>query len=136
MSQYDVSEVPQLVAPRDAARLHKIGAHNTGDVLRQGGTAQGRRALARRSHVELATIDRLARRADLLRLTDIGPEHVLLLESAGVRSIADLASRDPALLAPALEAKNRARKLVDLMPGRAQIARWCAQAKSLPVILR
>jgi hypothetical protein len=135
MSQYAVSEVPQLVDPRDAAKLRKAGALSTDDVLRMGATPQGRKDLAQRAHLKPSTIDRLARRADLLRLADVGPEHVLLFEAVGVKSIPDLAGRDPASLATAAEAKNRAKKIVDLVPSAAQMRAWVAQAKKLPAVL-
>jgi predicted flap endonuclease-1-like 5' DNA nuclease len=136
MSQYAVTEVPQLVAPRDAARLQKAGLHSTEDVLRQGATAGGRKELARRTHIKPSTIERLARRADLLRLADVGPEHVLLLEAVGVKSMSDLAARDPTAVTAAAAAANRARKIVDLMPGQAQFRAWITQAKSLPPIIQ
>src|SRR3954468_1870678 len=111
MSQYNVSEVPRLVAARDAARLHANGVHSTEDVLQKGARADGRRALAKTTGVRLATVETLARRADLLRLSDIGPEHVLLLEAAGVKSVPDLATRDAAALGATLGAAGKAKHL-------------------------
>ena len=136
MSQYALAEVPKLVDPRDAARLQKAGLSSTGDILRQGATADGRKALAKRTHVKLATIDKLARRSDLLRLPDVGPEHVLLLEATGVKSIADLGTRDPAALTAAATATNKTKKIVDVMPSAAQMRAWVTQAKGLPVVLK
>jgi hypothetical protein len=134
MSTYAVSEVPKLVDPGDALKLRKAGVASTDDILRLGATAQGRKDLAQRAHLKPSTIDRLARRADLLRLADVGPEHVLLFEAVGVKSIPDLAGRDPAALTAAAEAKNRTRKIVDLMPTAAQMRAWVAQAKKLPAV--
>jgi len=136
MSQYDVTEVPQIVARGDAEKLHKIGAHNTEDILRQGATPQARKQLAQRAHLPLPTIEKLARRADLLRLPDVGPEHVLLFEAAGVKSVQDLGAREPSALAASLAAVNREKKIVGLMPSKEQIARWVRQARGLPVMLR
>ena len=136
MSQYAVAEVPKLVAPRDALRLQKAGLRTTDEILRQGANADARKDLARRAHLKPSTIDKLARRADLLRLADVGPEHVLLLEAVGVRSIPDLATRDPAALTAAAAATNRTQKIVDLLPGQPQFRAWINQAKSLPPILQ
>jgi hypothetical protein len=135
VSQYNVSEVPQLIAPGEAARLHKVGAHSTEDVLRRGATARGRRRLARAAGLPLAAIETLARRADLLRLADVGPEHVLLLEAAGVKSVPDLAARDPSALAHALAVGHHQKKLPIPVPSEAQVRVWIRSARELPPIL-
>jgi Domain of unknown function (DUF4332) len=135
-SQYNVSEVPKLVAVRVAEKLQKIGVHSTQDILDQGATLAGRRALAARARLPVATIDTLARRADLLRLDSIGPEHVLLLEAVGVRSVPDLAQRDPAAVASAITAANKTKKIMTAPPAQAQISGWVTQSKHLPALLR
>jgi hypothetical protein len=135
-SQYNVSEVPLLVAEADARKLHQAGLHSTGDVLAKGATARGRAALARRAGLPRATIDALARRADLLRLDDISPNEVLLLEAAGVKSVTALGKWDARQLSRAVGAANDAKKIAPPAPTDARLRAWIAQARSLPVALR
>ena len=129
-----MSEVPQLVAPEEATRLHKVGAHSTEDVLRRGATPRGRKQLARAAGLPVAAIEILARRADLLRLADVGPEHVLLLEAAGIKSVPDLAARDPSSVAHALAAAHHQKKLTIAVPSEAQVRFWIRSAAGLPPV--
>jgi hypothetical protein len=133
-SLYQLSEVPLLVKDRDARKLRKARIFSTDDVLAKGGTAEGRAALARASGLPRATIDTLARRADLLRLDSISPDWALLLEAAGVKSVAQLATWDPEALVKAAGAASRAKKIAP--PPDARLRAWVAQAKALPVVLK
>jgi len=131
-SNYQLTEVPRLVNGRDANKLAKAGVHATDELLEKAATPRGRQALARRAGLPRATVVTLARRADLLRLDSISPDWVLLLEAAGVRSVADLGARDAAAVGKAVAAANAAKKIADPPPDGARLRQWVAQARQLP----
>jgi hypothetical protein len=135
MSNYQLSEVPRLVHDRDARKLQKAGVYSTDEILLKAATSKGREALAKRTGLPRVTLLTLARRADLLRLDSISPEWVLLLEAAGVKSVADLAHRDGAALREAAAAANAAKKIANPPPDDARLRAWITQAKMLPALL-
>jgi Domain of unknown function (DUF4332) len=132
---YNVSEVPKLIAAREAGKLHDAGIHMTDDLLRQATTPAARKQLARKTGLRGARLDQLARCADFLRLENIGPEFAMLLEAAGIKSIPDLARQSPPTLARKAETVNRTRHLAHPAPTQAQVRDWVTQAGKLPALL-
>jgi hypothetical protein len=132
---YNVSEIPRLIAAADARKLHEAGVHTTDELLRRAATVDQRKQLAKQAGLRGARVDQLARWADLLRLQDIGPEWVMLLEAAGVKSVPDLATRDAAELTRKGAALNRVRHIANPAPTEAQVRGWIAQAGKLPAAL-
>ncbi len=132
---YNVSEIPKLIKDREARRLHGAGIHSTDDLLRHAADAGQRKQLAKQTGLGGARVDQLARCADLLRLSDIGPEFVMLLDAAGVRSVPDLATTDPAALAKKVAAINKSRRIANPAPSAAQVRGWVTQAGKLPAVL-
>jgi hypothetical protein len=124
-----------MIPQREAMKL--LGAHlyMTDDLLRAAASAGARKQLARRLGLRAARLDQLVRYADVLRLQNIGPEWVMLLEATGLKSIPDLARRSPPELARKADAVNRARRLADPGPTEAQMRDWISQAAKLPPIL-
>ncbi len=132
---YNVSEVPKLIKAPEARKLHDAGIHNTDDFLHHAVDAGQRKQLAKETGLGAARVDQLARCADLLRLYDIGPEFVILLEAAGVKSVPDLATMQPPALTKKIAAVNRSRHIANPAPTEAQVRGWVTQAGKLPPVL-
>jgi predicted flap endonuclease-1-like 5' DNA nuclease len=134
-SHYAVGDVPHLIRPADAEKLHKAGVNTTEDLLTKAGKAKDRKALAKTSGISAGTLLDLARRCDLLRIKGVGSEMVLLLEAAGVKSIAELAKKDAAELLTAMTTANSTKKISEKPPTEPQVQFWIDEAKKLPVVL-
>jgi len=132
---YNVSEVPKLIKEREARKLHSAGIHSTDDLLQHAIDPAQRKQLAKQTGLGTARVEQLARCSDLLRLSDIGPEFVMLLEAAGVKSAPDLAAMDPPALAKKMGALNKARHIANPAPSEAQVRNWVNQAGKLPSVL-
>jgi len=132
---YNVSEVPKLIKEREARKLHSAGIHSTDDLLQHAIDPAQRKQLAKQTGLGAARVEQLARCSDLLRLSDIGPEFVMLLEAAGVKSAPDLAAMDPPALAKKMGALNKARHIANPAPSEAQVRNWVNQAGKLPSVL-
>jgi predicted RecB family nuclease len=132
---YNVSEVPKMIKEREARKLHDAGIHSTDELLRRAPGPEQRRQLAKQTGIGGARIDQLARCADLLRLQNIGPEFVMLLEAAGVKSIPNLATLSPPALTKKMAALNRTRHIANPAPDEAQTRDWVSQAAKLPAAL-
>jgi predicted flap endonuclease-1-like 5' DNA nuclease len=69
---------------------------------------------------------------DLYRIKGVGSEYADLLEEAGVDTVVELATRNPANLFQKMIEVNEEKKLVRRTPFQSQVEDWVAQAKQLP----
>jgi predicted flap endonuclease-1-like 5' DNA nuclease len=134
-SHYAINDVPRIITPEQATKLHKAGVETTEQLLNKAAKGKGRKALGKASGLPPAEISALARRCDLLRIKGVGAEMVLLLEAAGVQTSADLAKRDAPGLTTAVISANKDKKITEKLPAEPQLADWIDQAKKLPQIL-
>jgi predicted flap endonuclease-1-like 5' DNA nuclease len=134
-SHYAVGDIPTLISADDAAKLTKAGVATTEDLLTKGGKAKDRKALAKASGLKANVVMDLVRRADLLRIKGIGPEMVLLLEAADVKTVADLAKKEAPALTTTADAANKAKKITEKPPTEPQFQDWIDQAKKLPAVV-
>jgi predicted flap endonuclease-1-like 5' DNA nuclease len=134
-SHYAVGDVPTLISAADAEKLTKGGVSTTEEVLLKSAKPKDRKALAKASGLAPATIMTIAKRCDLLRIKGIGPEMVLLLEAAGVKTTADLAKKDAEGLTTAADAANKSKKITEKPPTEPQFKDWIDQAKALPPVI-
>lgn len=134
-SHYNVADVPTLIGAAEAQKLQKAGVTTTEELLNKAATAKDRKALAKSAGISGDKLTALARRSDLLRIKGVGPEMVLLLEAAGVKTTADLAKQEPAALETATGKANKQKKITEKPPTEPQFQDWIAQAKKLPPVL-
>ena len=104
-------------------------------MLLKAAKPKDRKALAKASGLPPATIMAIARRCDLLRIKGVGPEMVLLLEAAGVKTSADLAKQGAPGLTAAADQANKTKKITEKPPTEPQFQDWIDQAKQLPVVI-
>jgi predicted flap endonuclease-1-like 5' DNA nuclease len=67
--------------------------------------------------------------ADLQRMTGIGSKWAMLLKTAGVETVHELARRNPAHLHEKLMQVNEQEHVVDLLPSLEQVTDWIGQAQ-------
>lgn len=134
-SHYAVGDVPTLITAADAEKLTKAGVATTEDLLQKAGKTKDRKALGKASGLSATTLTTLVRRCDLLRIKGIGPEMVLLLEAAGVKTSAELAKKEAAALTTASDAANKSKKITEKPPTEPQFQDWIEQAKQLPPVV-
>ncbi len=90
-------------------------------------------SLARQLGVSLSRLARWVVRADLMRLRQISPEQVYLLELSGVGSCQELQYRLPARLYARLRVVNDLHGVLAAAPSLGEIEGWIAQATTLCV---
>lgn len=113
-------------------KLVAAGIKTTSDLLAQGGTAKGRKAIAEKTGLGDGLILKWVNHVDLFRVKGVAGQYAELLEAAGVDTVAELAQRKPENLQPKLGETNAAKKLVRKLPALSQVAGWVAQAQALP----
>jgi predicted flap endonuclease-1-like 5' DNA nuclease len=134
-SHYAVADIPRLITPAQVEKLHKGKVETTEELLNKGATGKDRKALAKATGLPGPELLVLVHRCDLLRIKGVGSEMVLLFEAAGVKSTADLATKEPAALTAAMDAANKAAKISEKPPTEPQLADWIGQAKKLPQVV-
>ena len=113
-------------------KLEAAGIKTTEDLLAEGSTAKGRKAIAERTGIGDRLILKWVNHVDLFRVKGVAGQYAELLEAAGVDTVAELAQRRPENLHPKLGETNAARKLARKLPALQQVAGWVAQAQALP----
>lgn len=134
-SHYAVGDVPSLISAGDAEKLKKGGVSTTEEMLLKAAKPKSRTALAKASGLPPATIINIVHRCDLLRIKGVGPEMVLLLEAAGIKTSAELAKKDAPGLTAAADKANKTKKITEKPPTEPQFQDWIDQAKALPAVV-
>ncbi|MFN0088802.1 MAG: DUF4332 domain-containing protein [Acidimicrobiales bacterium] len=119
------------IGPVSAEKLAACGLTTTEDLLRDAGSAAGRKRLAEQSGFSEEQLLGWVNRADLMRVKGVGEEFSDLLEVAGVDTVKELATRRADNLHAALQRTNEASKLVRRPPTLAEVTGWIEHAGTL-----
>lgn len=129
---YPISDI-EGIGPAIAERLKAQRIRTTGKFLEAAKNPFRRKKLAEATGLDCTKILKWANMADMMRIKGVGEEYSELLEAAGVDTVRELKFRNPKNLAQAMAAANKTRKLVRVVPSEQMVAKWIAQAKSLPM---
>ena len=129
-----ISEV-EGIGPVYSAKLENADIKTIERLLEVGATPKGRKDLASKSGIDDTLILEWVNRADLARVKGIGSEYADLLESAGVDTVAELATRRPENLHAKMTEINTAKKLVRRPPSLTEVQDWIKEAKTLPRVV-
>ena len=97
-----------------------------------GASDKGRKEIAKGTGITHSLILEWVNRADLYRIKGVGSQYSDLLEKAGVDTVVELSNRVADNLYAKMVEVNKAKNLVNGMPGVKQVKKWIAQAKKLP----
>ncbi len=128
-------EAIEGIGPVYAEKLRAVGVRSVEGLLRAGATSQGRQELEEKTGIGHEYILDWVNRADLMRVRGIGEEFGDLLEKAGVDTVVELSGRNPDNLYEKMLAVNEEKGLVRRTPSRSMVARWIAEAKTLPRVV-
>ena len=120
------------IGEKYAKKLAGAGIKTTRDLLNQGASTQGRKAIAENSSISEKNILEWVNHLDLFRIKGVGGEYADLLEEAGVDTVVELAQRNPDNLYKRLLTVNQEKKLVRKLPTPYQVKNWIDQAAKLP----
>jgi predicted flap endonuclease-1-like 5' DNA nuclease len=123
------------IGPAYAKKLSKAGIRSVEGLLKNGASAKGRKEIAATSGIDETMVLEWVNRADLYRIKGVGKQYSDLLEKAGVDTVVELAKRVPGNLYTKMEEVNKAKNLVNGMPGGKKVEGWVAQAKKLPRVV-
>jgi predicted flap endonuclease-1-like 5' DNA nuclease len=135
MPNYPIATI-EGIGPAYAVKLKGAGIRTTAGLLARAKDPKGRREIAAAAGIDEGLILKWANMADLMRIKGVGEEYSELLEAAGVDTVKELRNRNVANLTKAIIEANAKRKMVRLLPSEKAVARWVAEAKTLPPMMR
>jgi predicted flap endonuclease-1-like 5' DNA nuclease len=112
-------------------KLRAAGIATVTQLLKAGGDAKGRKALAGTTGLDESRLLEWVNRADLMRIKGIGTQYSDLLEAAGVDTVKELKMRNAGNLAARMAEINGEKKLTRAVPAEKMVAGWIEQAKGL-----
>lgn len=120
----------QGISKAQIAKLRKAGVRGMETLLVKGSTVEGRTELAKATRISVNRILNWVHRSDLMRIRGIDDDYARVLARAGVTSIVDLSTRNPA--AVAAEVKVAASiEGVQRVPRHASLKKWVEEARHL-----
>lgn len=131
MANYKIEDV-EGIGPVKGEKLRSAGVADTDTLLKQSRTAAQRKQLAAKTGLGESELLKFANMVDLYRIHGVGSEFSELLEASGVDTVPELAQRVPANLAKKLAEINEAKSLTRRVPNETEVAKWVAEAKTLP----
>lgn len=120
------------IGPATAEKFQAVGIKDTDSLLAASKTPKQRKGLAEKTGISETQILKFANMVDLYRVKGIGSEYSELLEAAGVDTVPELARRNAANLAQAMQKVNEDKKLTRRIPAETEVTRWIEEAKQLP----
>ncbi len=127
---YKIHEI-EGIGPAYADKLATAAIKTTDDLLMKCGSPNGRRMVAQTTGINESTLLKWTNRADLMRISGIGPQFSELLEVAGVDTIKELRTRNAANLAVKMSEVNTVKKVARTSPPTATIEKWVAAAQKM-----
>jgi len=113
-------------------KLKSRGIKDSEDLLALCKTQADVKALAGDIGLDVETLMALVNRANLARIRGIGEAYTMLLEAAGVKTLDDLARKEPDELRGQFEAINLEQRIVGRVPALAMVNGWVSKAQKLP----
>lgn len=127
---YRIEDI-QGIGPTYGEKLRLAHIETTEDFLKHCCDASGRKRVAQLTSLNDSLLLNWANKADLMRISGVGPQFAELLEAAGVDTVRELQHRNPENLAAKMAEVNAERGLSGTSPAVSLVEGWIAQAKTL-----
>jgi len=115
--------------------LREAGIQTTKQLLERCYDRKGRRAVANSTGLSEKLILGWTNKADLMRISGIGPQFSELLEAAGVDTIKELRTRNAENLADTMREVNGQKHLTRRTPPADSVRTWIEDAKVLKPLM-
>ena len=119
------------VGPAKGEKLRGAGIVTVLDLMVEGATRRGRKAISDRSGLSVSEILTWVNHIDLFRIKGVAEEYADLLEQSGVDTVVELAQRNPNNLFKRMNDINQQKQLVRRLPHLSDVQSWVEQAKNL-----
>ena len=117
----------------EATKLRRARVRTTVTFLQIASTRSGRALLTKETGITSPKLLHWAKRAELMKIKNLGRDYADLLEAVGVESVADLKRRNPESLHEMMHNANHVKKIVDRMPSLKRVTNWIDDSKDIVI---
>ena len=117
----------------EATKLRRARVRTTATFLQIASTRSGRALLTKETGITSPKLLHWAKRAELMKIKNLGRDYADLLEAVGVESVADLKRRNPESLHEMMQNVNQVKKIVDRMPSLKRVTNWIDDSKDIVI---
>ncbi len=117
----------------EATKLRRARVRTTVTFLQIASTRSGRALLTKETGITSPKLLHWAKRAELMKINNLGRDYADLLEAVGVESVADLKRRNPESLHEMMHNANQGKKIVDRMPSLKRVTNWIDDSKDIVI---
>ena len=117
----------------EATKLRRARVRTTVTFLQIASPRSGRALLTKETGITSPKLLHWAKRAELMKIKNLGRDYADLLEAVGVESVADLKRRNPESLHEMMHNANQAKKIVDRMPSLKRVTNWIDDSKDIVI---
>jgi predicted flap endonuclease-1-like 5' DNA nuclease len=132
---YRIDEI-EGIGPAYREKLGAAKIETTDDLLNECCEPSGRKAISEKTGMSEKVLLDWTNKADLMRISGVGPQFSELLEAAGVDTVKELRNRNAENLATKMSEVNDEKKLAKTSPSVEAIKKWVGQAKELDPIIK
>ena len=117
----------------EATKLRRARVRTTVTFLQIASTRSGRALLTKETGITSPKLLHWAKRAELMKIKNLGKDYADLLEAVGVESVSDLKRRNPESLHEMMAIANKSKKIVDRMPSLKRVTNWIDDSKDIVI---
>ena len=117
----------------EATSLRRARVKTTGTFLQIAATRSGRALLSKETGISSPKLLHWAKRAELMKIKDLGKDYADLLEAVGVESVSELRRRNPESLHELMQKINIKAKIVERMPSIKRVNRWIEESQLIEI---
>ena len=117
----------------EATKLRRARVRTTVTFLQIASSRSGRALLNKETGISSPKLLHWAKRAELMKIKDLGKDYSDLLEAVGVESVSELKRRNPESLHESMSAVNSKQEIVDRMPSIKRVAKWIDESKDIDI---
>ena len=114
-------------------KLRRARVRTTVTFIQIASTRSGRALLTKETGITSPKLLHWAKRAELMKIKNLGRDYADLLEAVGVESVADLKRRNPDSLHEMMLNTNQVKKIVDRMPSLKRVTKWIDDSKDIVI---
>ncbi len=117
----------------EATKLRRARVRTTVTFLQIASSRSGRALLTKETGISSPKLLHWAKRAELMKIRDLGRDYSDLLEAVGVESVSELKRRNPESLHESMSAINNKQEIVDRMPSLKRVTKWVEESKDIDI---
>ena len=117
----------------EATKLRRARVRTTVTFLQIASTRSGRALLTKETGITSPKLLHWAKRAELMKIKNLGRDYADLLEAVGVESVSELKRRNPESLHEMMKNANQVKKIVDRMPSLKRVTKWIDDSKDIVI---